>query len=237
MEEELHRSDFRVAVRGNVSSFSMPWEEIYGSLHRLGAEAVLHQLPHAVPVLNTMMKLAIKGMRHAEIVEWVAGAKLRPWIVVRLLEHLIDSGHPMCEAWADKAALKESLKQRVFSRYGKDEMSPVTMEAAPMAPEEADQSGGGQKKHATPEAASVHEVNGEAFAGIVRPHVLSSDYTSSQVHDVDVQEIVQLAKLTAHVKLLGPVAKSIRQLGVPFQPARASGRSGFPVQVAGPQGQ
>ena len=30
MEEELHRSDFRVAVRGNVSSFSMPWEEIYG---------------------------------------------------------------------------------------------------------------------------------------------------------------------------------------------------------------
>ena len=49
MEEELRRSDFRVAVRGNVSSFSMPWEEIYGSLHSLGAEAVLHQLPARSP--------------------------------------------------------------------------------------------------------------------------------------------------------------------------------------------
>ena len=55
---------------------------------------------------------------------------------------------------------------------------------------------GAGEKHATPEAASVREVNGEAFAGTVRPHVLSSDYNSSQAHDVDVQEIVQLAKLT-----------------------------------------
>ena len=38
--------------------------------------------------LNTMVKVTIKGMQRDEIVECVAGAKLRPWIVARLLEHL-----------------------------------------------------------------------------------------------------------------------------------------------------
>lgn len=32
MEEELHRADHRIAIRGNVSDVSLPWEEIYGQL-------------------------------------------------------------------------------------------------------------------------------------------------------------------------------------------------------------
>ena len=199
MEEELHRSDFRVAVRGNVSSFSMPWEEIYSTLRGLGSEAMLQQLPHTVPVLNTMVKLTVKGIRHSEIVEWVAGAKLRPWVVVKLLEHLVDLGHPMCDAEANKTQLKQQLKERVHSRYGAEEISPVTMESVPQAPADLQQDSGGQKKHATPEAGSMQEVNGEAFAGIVRPNVLSSDYTSSQVQDVEVKEVLELARLTSHV--------------------------------------
>ena len=32
-----------------------------------------------------MVKVTVKGMRHAELVEWVAGAHLRPHVVVALL--------------------------------------------------------------------------------------------------------------------------------------------------------
>ena len=42
MDEELRRSDFHVSMRGKVSPFSMPWEEIYGNLHCLWSAAVGH---------------------------------------------------------------------------------------------------------------------------------------------------------------------------------------------------
>ena len=43
-----------------------------------------------------------------ELVEWVAGAHLRPWVVVALLDHLVDMGHPMFNSYDGTA---EELKQ------------------------------------------------------------------------------------------------------------------------------
>ena len=53
-------------------------------------------------------------MRHAELVEWVAGAHLRPHVVVALLEHLVDIRHPMFAAYdGTPAELKQLFRSKV----------------------------------------------------------------------------------------------------------------------------
>ena len=82
MEETLHRADQRLAIRGNVSAVSLPWEQIYGKFADMTPEHRLATLPHALPALRSMIHLTVKGMLHGEISDWVAGARVRPWVVV-----------------------------------------------------------------------------------------------------------------------------------------------------------
>ena len=96
MEEELHRAEHRVAVRSNVSSFSMPWEEVLAALDPLHhAHRTWDTLPHSVATLQALVKITVKGMKYNDAIDWVAGAKIRPWVVTALLQHLVELKHPM----------------------------------------------------------------------------------------------------------------------------------------------
>eukprot|EP00435_Cladocopium_sp_Y103_P017701 s2018_g4.t1 len=57
MQEELHRSDHRLAIRGNVSSFSLPWEDIFATLHRkLPSTYLWADLPHGPDVVQALVR-------------------------------------------------------------------------------------------------------------------------------------------------------------------------------------
>ncbi|CAL1151362.1 unnamed protein product, partial [Cladocopium goreaui] len=200
LEEPVHRAEHRLAIRGNISAVSLPWEEIYGHFAQKTPHDRIATLPHALPALRAMVKVTVKGMRHAELVEWVAGAHLRPHVVVALLEHLVDIRHPMLAAYdGTPAELKQLFRSKVQREYGTEEICPVTVE------EQADLAGAAptppQTKNATPEPANLPQFGGEAFLGNSRPQVLSPDYTSSQAGDTTTQEVTRLAQVTPKVTI------------------------------------
>ena len=126
VEETLHRAEHRTAVRGNVSSFSLPWEEVLAAFApEANTRMPWTKLPHKRKVMQAMVKITVKGMLHNEAIEWVAGARIRPWVVVALLQHLIDLQHPMCDNHISPEKAKEEVKQRVTQRYGTEETMPL----------------------------------------------------------------------------------------------------------------
>ncbi|CAK8992422.1 unnamed protein product [Durusdinium trenchii] len=82
-------------------------------------------LPHARKVMQALVKITVKGMLRNEAIEWVAGARIRPWVVVALLQHLIDLQHPMCDNHISPEKAKEEVKQRVTNIYGTEETMPL----------------------------------------------------------------------------------------------------------------
>ena len=126
VEETLHRAEHRTAVRGNVSSFSLPWEEVLAAFApEANTRMPWTKLPHEPKVMQQFVKITVKGMLHNEAIEWVAGARIRPWVVVALLQHLIDLQHPMCDNHISPEKAKEEVKQRVTQIYGTEETMPL----------------------------------------------------------------------------------------------------------------
>ena len=126
IEEHVHRPQHRTAIRGNVSSFSIPWEEVLAALApETRQNTSWERLPHPPHVLQAIVKVNIKGMLYNEAIEWVAGARIRPWVVSALLHHLIDIQHPMCASHLSAEESKAAVTQRVTRTYGVDETRPV----------------------------------------------------------------------------------------------------------------
>ena len=126
MEETLHRAEHRSAVRGNVSSFSLPWEEVLQAFApQANTSMPWTNLPQKPKVMQALVKITVKGMLRNEAIEWVAGARIRPWVVVALLQHLIDLQHPMCDNHISPEKAKEEVKQRVTNIYGTEETMPL----------------------------------------------------------------------------------------------------------------
>ena len=122
IEEHLHRPEHRTAIRGNVSSFSIPWEEVLAALAPdTRQNTSWERLPHPPHVLQ----VNVKGMLYNEAIEWVAGARIRPWVVSALLHHLIDMQHPMCASYLSAEEAKTAVTQRVTWTYGVDETRPL----------------------------------------------------------------------------------------------------------------
>ena len=200
LEEALHRADHRIAIRGNVSAVSLPWEQVYGKLSALTAQDNIATLPHAKPALQAMIHLTVKGMKHGEIADWLVGARVRPWIVVTLLDHLVDLQHPMFRGYdGTPAELKTHFRSKVNQLYGTEEVNLVSVEDVQEMPPAPAESLPPQKKNATPEPAGLQSFTGEAFGGNVRPQVLSGDWSTSQTTDLTAQEVTRLAVGTPQV--------------------------------------
>ena len=220
MDEDIHRADHRIAVRGNVSSFSMPWEEILATLDPTrDGHKTWGALPHSKNTLRALVKISVKGMRHNEAIQWVSGAKIRPWVVTALLHHLIDLQHPMCTAIDSPDMAKEKVSERVTLAYGTDETEPL-VDSPPDAaqPSTADRVAERTQpvvdiplhaaqplrtplKHATPELSAETSLTGEAFTGSLRPNILSQDYAGAQVHDAESNLVASLASTTDNMTI------------------------------------
>eukprot|EP00435_Cladocopium_sp_Y103_P052239 s3057_g16.t1 len=206
MQDELHRSDHRLVVRGNVSSFSLPWEEVFATLQRkVPAQHLWAELPHGPDVVRAFVKVTVKGMVHNEAIEWVSSAKIRPWIVVVLLQHLIDTHHIGQMDAAAVAAAKQDVKERVAATYGTTETSPLLsvedVTANNQAHEGTDKPDTSVQtsaitKHATPEVPGLTLFHGEAYLGDHHPNVVSKDYCTADTTDPEVQNIAALAHCT-----------------------------------------
>ena len=120
LEEELHRAEAAVAVRGTITSFEMPWPVITEQfLSNVGRDPVEY-LPHPPEVLSRMVFLHLRVAHAKEIAEWLPCTRVRPAVVLLLLQHLVRAKHPLMDSVAE-ADLMQRLQARVEELYPEQE--------------------------------------------------------------------------------------------------------------------
>ena len=131
-------------------------------------------------------------MRHDQVIEWIACAKIRAWVVVALLQHLVEAEHPMSKS---TEAAKERVRRQVQKIYGAQERSPLAPSATTVDAASTKRNDEMpvvdtkpvSVKHATPEAVGGEFLSGEAFHGAARPNVVSKDFTTADCSNEDAQ--------------------------------------------------
>ena len=123
MQEELFRGKHRMAVRGNIFSFPMPWNEIMKSLLNATATPNL-TVPHPPEMLAHMVRLHLNFGTSAQIPP-LKEVCVRTHVILQLGYDLIESGHPALLKTSnagpvlkvDVARIKAAYRRRVEEMY------------------------------------------------------------------------------------------------------------------------
>ena len=94
MNVEHHRPNRAYAVRGNVYSFYMPWEEVASKLGNVLENDNLVVLPHTEETLASLVLFSLRIGDVVDLNKWMPQARLRPHVVLKLLEALVDAKYP-----------------------------------------------------------------------------------------------------------------------------------------------
>ena len=160
MLEEMEGAQARTQVRGNLFSFSLPWEDIEKRCSEASAkwDVALEKyrstvaLPHAEDVLAALVNVHIVGGAK-DLVSHLEGATMRTGVVLALIEELRSSGYP---GYAADINASEAVRQRVqemyVDKYGEGPFVPEKVREAAEAAHKARLSGESliHDKNATP---------------------------------------------------------------------------------------
>ena len=122
MDEVMGEQRSRTVVRGSACTYQMPWEEIARDLtsHCTDADGT-PQLPRSQESLKYFIRvlLTIAGV---DMKKYMKQIHVRPFVLVRLVEYLIDSKHEAYRSSQDTAdAFKAKLLQKTEAEYPKTE--------------------------------------------------------------------------------------------------------------------
>ena len=88
---QQHKPERGYAVRGNVYSFHMPWEEIAQSMAKVVESEDVDYLPHRPETLASVVLFSLRIGDVVDLNKWLPQAKLRPHVVLKLLCALVDN--------------------------------------------------------------------------------------------------------------------------------------------------
>jgi hypothetical protein len=91
LNAEQHRPQRGYAVRGNVYSFHMPWEEIMSKLGSVLDAEDSDTLPHSQETLASVVLFSLRIGDVVDLNKWLLQAKLRPHVVLKLMCSLVDN--------------------------------------------------------------------------------------------------------------------------------------------------
>ena len=94
LNAEQHRPQRAYAVRGNAYSFHMPWENIAHRLGQVLEEEDTTSLPHRAATLRSVVLFSLRIGDVVDLNKWLPQAKLRPYVVLKLLHALVDDKYP-----------------------------------------------------------------------------------------------------------------------------------------------
>ena len=126
LEERVGEATHATVVRGNAYSFHMPWEQLLRKLNQACDDLTCGTLPHEEEALAQMVQYNLRIGDLTELNEFVPQAKLRPFVVKKLLEHLIDRRHPALVGEHKNLhgeALRAHVCRLVDERYPEQEAS------------------------------------------------------------------------------------------------------------------
>ena len=160
MQEKMDGPEARTMARGNLFSFSLPWEEIEarckearGNWDRaVGCAEEVMPLPHDEHVLAALVNVHIVGGT-TDLAEHLKGATMRCDVVLWLIAQLRTSGHPGYEAEINSEKEVQERVQRLYrAPYGEGRFVPKLVKKATEVAYRAKLSGTSliQDKNATP---------------------------------------------------------------------------------------
>ena len=163
MNVQQHRPDRGYAVRGNVYSFGMPWEQIIQNMEKVIDAEDVSYLPHSPKTLASVVLFSLRVGELVDLNKWMPQAKLRAHVVLKLLYALVDSKYKFGRCDLDPADLKRRFEESVNKLYPdteqhlpEDERDGVVPEEVAKAMREAQtkwpsaSDSGVKQKHATP---------------------------------------------------------------------------------------
>ena len=128
----------RTQARGNLFSFSLPWEDIEQRCSEAQqnwsrtSDAVRNawQLPHEETILATLLNVHIVGGT-TDLATHLKGAKMRPAVVLSLIDILRTSGYPGYTAdFNSKEQVRARMDQMYTSKYGNEAFIPDKIKKA-----------------------------------------------------------------------------------------------------------
>jgi len=120
MNEEIGEQRARTVVRGSCVSYHMPWEDILEDLMKNCSDKDLLQIPHSEECLKYMLRvhLRVRGMSFKRHLKQVM---VRPFVLVALLDFLIDRNHEVFRGKGSAQQLREKVRATVEREYPETE--------------------------------------------------------------------------------------------------------------------
>ncbi len=116
MTEELSGQRYRTMVKGSCFSVQMPWEDILESLRDSCESSDLEHLPRPEECLKYMLRLHLQ-IGGIDFSKHLRQVHVRPFVLIRLLEQLIDQGHAAFRGKGAPHTLKQKMRAAVQTQY------------------------------------------------------------------------------------------------------------------------
>ena len=115
-DEKLNEQRWRTMVRGSCVSYTMPWEDILRELRENCEDSDLCDLPRKGACLKYLMRVHL-NVAGRDMDKHIKALKVRPFVLIKLLEFLIDNGHEAFQGKGSPQDLKAKMRAAVAKEY------------------------------------------------------------------------------------------------------------------------
>ena len=116
LNEVMEGPKFRTVVRGSCVSYQMPWEDILEDLRRNCKDRNVSDIPHPQEALKYILRVHLQ-VAGQDFKKYLKQVTVRPWVLVRLLDYLIDHNHEVFRGKGSADKLRQQMRQAVQDRY------------------------------------------------------------------------------------------------------------------------
>ena len=119
-DEQLHEQRWRTTVRGSCVSYMIPWDDILAELKKICSDQDLHELPRKGECLKYLMRVHL-NVAGQDLEKHIKGLRVRPFVLLKLLDFLIDSNHEAFRGKGSALDLKAKMRRLVEEEYPEEE--------------------------------------------------------------------------------------------------------------------
>jgi len=120
MNEDVGQQQFRTVVRGSCCSFNMPWEDILECLQRSCLDKELTDIPRPAEVMKYVLRVHM-NVGGVDLRKTLKQLYVRPYVLLLLLEYLIDHNHEVFRGKGGPLELKQKMRTAVAREYPETE--------------------------------------------------------------------------------------------------------------------
>ena len=120
LQEKMGQKRWRTAMRGYVSSFVMPWEDILRQLRDRTTEKEMQELPRSPECLRYLVRFTLAN-ELGPLVGQCEALLVRPGVVLLLLYELIHRGHEAFRGRGPAEALRQRMQSALYRHYPETE--------------------------------------------------------------------------------------------------------------------